>query len=179
MDTYQYHPSRAEPLHNVSTYYRKKGDHDLAYLFAKQGAKIPYPKNDILFVSHPVYDYQFDEEISIAAFYTQFKDEGFAAANRLILNKNVPEEIKEQTYRNILFYTKNLSYNKLEPIQFELPLIREGYGEKYLPMNPSIQKTERGYDVICRTVNFSQKGAVDYQSRDPLSKIIKTRNFLL
>ena len=89
--------------------YRKKGDHDLAYLFAKQGAKIPYPKNDILFISHPVYDYQFDEEISIADFYTQFKDEGFAAADRLVLNKNVPEEIKEQTYRNILFFIQKIS----------------------------------------------------------------------
>ena len=67
---YEHNPDRAEPLQKIATslsYQRTRIA--LAYLFAKQGSRIPYPKDQLLFISYPVYDYQFDEEISIAAYY--------------------------------------------------------------------------------------------------------------
>jgi glycosyltransferase involved in cell wall biosynthesis len=179
LDAYQYNPQRAESLQKIATYYRLKGQNHLAYIFAKQGSRIPYPKDQILFISHPIYHYQFDEEISIAAYYTPFKEEGFAAANRLALKKEVPLHIKEQNYKNLLLYVQNLKYSHLQPITIDLPFIREGMNQRYNPMNPSIQKTEDGYHLICRTVNFSQKGGIEYRSLDPLDATIRTRNFLI
>jgi glycosyltransferase involved in cell wall biosynthesis len=180
LDAFQYEPTRAEPLQQISTHYRLKEEYNLAYLFAKQGSKISYPKDHILFISDPVYDYIFDEDISIAAFYTPFKEEGFAATNRLMLKKGIPPHVREQAYKNMLSYVENLP-GKYEPIEIDLPLIREGLASRYNPMNPSIHKTENGYEVICRTVNYMQIGARHFKSLDLLdtSNTIKTRNFLI
>ena len=179
LKAYQYHPSRAEPLYRIANHYRKAGENHLAYLFAKQGSSVPYPKDQVLFISDSVYHYQFDEELSISAFYTPFKEEGFDAANRLILNKKAPNSVKDLAHRNICFYVKNLSPTEIKPIQFDFPLIAEGGRERYYPMNPSIQKNPNGYTVLCRTVNFDQNGGANYHSRDPLDSTIRTRNFIL
>lgn len=179
LDAYEYTPERSEPLHKIANYYRLKGQNFLSYLFAKQGLVIPYPKEHLLFVSYPVYKYQFDEEISIAAYYTPYKAEGFAAANRLVFNRNAPDYIKDQSYKNLRHYVENLKTVNLKPIEIELPFIREGSDERYNPMNPSIQKTNEGYNVICRTVNFTQAGGKDYKSMDPNDSAIRTKNFLV
>lgn len=179
LDAYQYNPARAESLHKISSYYRKNQQYDLALLFAKQGSKVPYPIHQNLFIAYPVYDYLFDEDISISAYYTPFKEEGFEAANRLILKKNTPEHAKEQAYKNIVHYVPNLKNASYVPIKIDLPLIREGFEARYNPMNPSIKKTEKGYDLICRTVNYITIEAKYFKSMDLLDPTIRTRNFLI
>lgn len=104
LDAYECNPDRAEPLHRIARYYRMNGQKQLAYMFAKQGSKIPYPKDQVLFISYPVYDYQFDEELSISADATRFRDDGYAAINRLLLKKCVPKLTKEYAYYNLKFY---------------------------------------------------------------------------
>ena len=42
-------------------------------MYAIQGKEIPYPSNDILFVDYHVYEYLFDYEISICAYYIKEK----------------------------------------------------------------------------------------------------------
>jgi len=181
LDAYQFNPRRAEPLHQLTSYYRGKEKHDLVCLYAKQGVCIPYPTNDGLFVSYPVYEYLFDEDLSISGYYTNCKDEGFAATNRLLLNKKVPQNLKEQAKQNLLFYVEKLKNAKYQPIAFNRPLIREGLTSLYNASNPSIKKTKTGYDVICRTVNYIQIGATHFQSLDVLDPVgtIRTKNFLL
>jgi glycosyltransferase involved in cell wall biosynthesis/predicted GH43/DUF377 family glycosyl hydrolase len=181
LDAYQYNPARAEPLHKISSYYRKNQQHNLAYLFAKHGTQVPFPIQQDLFIAYPIYDYLFDEDISISAYYTPFKEEGFAATNRLILNKNVPGYVKEQAYKNIVHYVPNLMNASYQPVKIDLPRIREGFEARFNPMNPSIRKTEKGYDLICRTVNYITIEAKHFKTMDlldPTNKII-TRNFLV
>lgn len=179
LDAYQYDPDRAESLHKIALHYRWNKQHELAYLFAKLGSTIPYPKDQMLFISFPVYDYLFLRELSISSFYTKYKNEGFSAANRLALKKSAPDNIRDEAYRNLLFYVDNLKNVEWKPISIDLPLIREGLSERYNPMNPSIQKTKKGYAVIVRTVNFTQSGGQGYRSRDPVDPTIRTRNFLV
>lgn len=181
LDAYQFNSDRAETLHQIAKYYRLHEQYNLAYLFAKQGSRIPYPSHQILFVSYPVYDYLLDEDISLSAYYTPFKEDGFAATNRLMLKKDIPQHIKDQAYKNSLYYVQNLNNVHYEPIKIDLPPIREGFPACYNPMNPSIQKTDKGYNLICRTVNYMQIGAQHFQSLDLLdpTNTIKTRNFLV
>ncbi len=179
LDAYQENPKRAESLQKISTHYRANGQPILAYLFAKHGKRIPYPHDQLLFISDSVYNYQFDEDISIAAYYIPtVKEEGFEAADRLALKKDTPDHIREQTYKNIVFYAENLKDTKFQKIEFELPPIREGMNESYYPTNASIQKTTNGYQLLCRTVNFIFEG-MSFKSRDPLDDSLHTRNFLL
>jgi len=167
LEAHQADPSHPDPLLKITIHYRKYGNNDLAYIFAKHGSRLFQSGN-----------YNFDEELSIVSFYTQFKEEGFKAASDLLLRKNVPWHVKSQTYRNILYYTKNLKNAHFRPIEIELPLITEGSDERYHPMNPSILKTENGYQVICRSVNYTQKGAKEFETIDPTG-YFKTRNFLV
>src|ERR1700722_2568750 len=90
LEAYQFNPNRSASLQKIATHYRLEGKNDLAYIFAKHGSRIPAPTDQILFSSPPLDDYKFDEELSIVAYYTHFKDEGFIAANDLALRRNAP-----------------------------------------------------------------------------------------
>lgn len=178
LEAYQANPKRAESLRKIATRYRIQGANELAYVFAKHGALIPLPNDQTLFPAPPVQRYQFDEELSISSYYTHFKEEGLSACNALILTKeNVPWHCKEQAYRNILFYTQNIKA-RFHPIDIDLPLIQPGAEERYHPMNPSIQKTENGYKLILRAVNYTQIGAKIFNTTDTTG-VFRTRNFLV
>lgn len=179
LDAYNFNPDRAEPLHDIAVYYRQNSKNELAYLFAKQGLCIPYPRDQYLFISHPVYEHQFDEEIAIAAYYTRFKEDGFISVNKLLLKKNIPGYIKDFAYRTALFYIPTLKNAQFDPITINLPKIREGFSESFCPMNPSIEKVEDGYLLICRTVNYIQVGGRDHKSCDIFDPTIRTKNFLV
>ena len=176
LEAYQMMPNRGEPLVRISTHYRMLGYNDLAYIFAKFGSQFPLSKGQTSFDSYFVEPYRFEEELSIVAYYTQFKQDGYLAASNLVLKKNVPYSIREQTYRNLVFYAEPLPNASYQAIEMDLPLVKEGI--RYHPMNPSILKTENGYTAICRVVNYTQKGARDFQSYDPKG-IFRSRNFIL
>lgn len=178
LEAFQYYPERAESLKKVTTHYRLKGKNDLAYIFAKYGSNLPLPSDQNLFPSSPLCDYQFDEELSIAAYYTRFREEGFVAANDVVFHKNLPWQVREQTYRNMLYYVPNLKDAHFVPISIELPFIQEGTTERFHPMNPCITKTDQGYEVICRAVNYTQKGAKEFHTNDE-NGIFRNKNFLL
>lgn len=181
LDAYQFNPERAETLYQIARHYRLDNKNNLAYSFALQGSRIPYPEQQRLNISHPIYNYLFDEEISVSAYYTPYKEEGYASTNRLMLKNDLPYHIKEQAYKNMLFYIPNLEGVRYKPIDIDLPVIHEGLASRYNPMNPSIRKTKNGFDVICRTVNYLQIGAKHFKSLDLFNPnfIAKTRNFLL
>lgn len=178
LDAYQSNPERAESLHKLANYYRYQGQNNLAYLFAKHGSRVPFPDNPILFNSPPLYDYQFDEELSIASYYTHFKDDGYKAISDLSLKRSAPWYVKENAYRNLMYYVQNLKNARYHTITIARPLILEDSDQHYNPMNPSIQKTKNGYSVICRTVNYTQTGAKIFNTIDPMG-IFRTKNFLL
>ncbi len=167
LEAHQSNPGLLDPLLNIATYYRLHGENELAYIFAKHGSRFL-----------PNHAYQFEQELSIVAFYTRFKEDGYKAASDLLIRKDVPWHVKDQTYKNILFYSQNLKNTRFQPIDIDLPLILEDDDEKYHPMNPSILKTEDGYKLICRSVNYTQIGAKHFNTIDPAG-IIKTRNFLV
>jgi tetratricopeptide (TPR) repeat protein len=178
LEAFQSNPKRADSLYKIANYYRLHGENELAYIFAKYGVNIPYPIDQSLFPFPPLKIYEFDEELSIAAYYTRFRKDGYTAINDLILAKEeIPWHVKEQAYRNILFYVEKLPAH-FKRIEIELPFIEGSTDERYHPMNPSIQKTKNGYEVICRAVNYTQIGAKIFNTVDTTG-IFHTKNFLL
>jgi tetratricopeptide (TPR) repeat protein len=167
LEAHQNNPGFLDPLLNIAMHYRIQGENDLAYIFAKHGSRFL-----------PTHDYQFEQELSIVSFYTRFKEDGYKAASDLLIRKDVPWHVKDQTYRNILYYSQNLKNTRFQPIDIDLPLIVEGNDERYHPMNPSILKTEDGFKLICRSVNYTQTGAKHFYPIDP-DGYVRTRNFLV
>jgi len=104
LQAWSYRPCRAEPLHQISRLYRQNGNPRLGYLFAKQALSIPYPENDILFLTHDVYDWQCLDEIAACAFYLHNYDEGLAACKLLLENPRFPKEHHTRTKENMNHY---------------------------------------------------------------------------
>lgn len=178
LEAYQYNPSRPEPLYKIAAHYRWIGKHELTYLFGKHGSRIPYPKNPTIMNEPMMEDYQLDEELSISSYYTKYREDGFVAINNLLLRKNVPWRSVNQAYHNALFYVEPLKNARFQAIAIDTPIIEEGFDERYHPMNPSISKTEDGYKVICRAVNYTQKDARVFNTVDKTG-VFRTKNFLV
>lgn len=169
-------PERPEPFYFLSRFYRLNRDFEQSIHYAMEGKKRPCPKEGSFFVLKEVTDYLLDSELSISGFYTRHKKCGFEALNRLILNRKAPSNLKFYGLNNALHYVEPITA-ALIPVDVVPPKISDN--ENYYPMNPSIQKSTTGYDIICRTVNFGQKEAKEYWSRDPGNPKVSTRNFLI
>jgi len=175
LEAFQADPKRPEPLVKIATHFRHAGKNEIAYLFAKSGSAIPFPEMKNLYPFFP--SYQFEEELSIAAYYTSHRDDGYKAASDLVIKRRVPAFVRDQAYRNLLFYVPRLQAVRYVEIDFDIPLI-EGTQQEYRPMNPSIHKTEEGYQVCCRAVSYTQEGAKHFHTDLP-NGIFRNRNFLL
>jgi glycosyltransferase involved in cell wall biosynthesis len=100
-----YRKSRVESIYYLTRMYRLLGRNDIAYKTAMMGNKVPYPEEDTLFIESSCYDYLFDFEISIVAFYLpEKKDLGRQAISRLIVRDDLPQWINDIVLRNSRLY---------------------------------------------------------------------------
>lgn len=98
---YTYRKSRAEALYYLTRMYRMLGMNQEAYDLAIMGKKIKYPDQDTLFIERGCYDYLFDYEISIVAFYVNGKkEEAKEACKRLLQKDYLPKWLVEQVEKN-------------------------------------------------------------------------------
>ena len=102
---FDYYPKRAENIYEIVRHYRETSKYRLASHFINLGKKIPYPRNDILFIEPDVYDYLFDFELSIIAYYIPGllnREDIEQLFNKLIKNKN--NKHLKMTIDNYNFY---------------------------------------------------------------------------
>jgi glycosyltransferase involved in cell wall biosynthesis len=102
-------PHRGEPLYDLARFYRERGMHEAAALFAEAGLALPWPKQDLLFVDDAVYTGGLREEYSISANYSRDrarKDRGFAACNWLALSRAVGAGRQGLARFNLRFYVE-------------------------------------------------------------------------
>jgi len=158
LEAFQSRPARAEPLSNIVFHYLSKGKNNIACLFANYGKKISYPDNDVLFVEHDVYKFKLLHALSVGYYYTQFRSKGLKYLDKLLLNKQSPDYIKQNSYSNLYHYVENLENTKFISIEPEkTALINDWSTDRFMPMNPCIHKRKNGYLLNCRTVNYYQK----------------------
>ncbi len=172
-------PKFAEPFYHLAKLARKKEQNELCTYYALEGKKISLPEEESSIISREVSSYLLDEELSIAAFYSPQKEEGLHAINRLLLNKEAPLHIKNQAFSNLRYYIKPIDATYI-PLNVTCPKIDEK--ESYYPINPSIQRTESGYELICRLVNYEKINEENNQSlltRDPKRYIFISRNLFV
>ena len=105
LDAYNYRPIRAEPLYQIARCYRQIHDKPiLAFTFARMALEIPYPKDDILFISDDVYKWQLLDEIGATAYYAGKPHMGYHACKRMIEENLVPEHSRERILENLKSY---------------------------------------------------------------------------
>ncbi|PGZ09388.1 glycosyl transferase [Bacillus cereus] len=103
---WEYRPTRAEPLYQLARMYRLKSQNNIALMYALQGKEVPFPKEDLLFVDYHVYDYLFDYEISISAFYIPHKKHLGARSQKYLesIKEELPLHIANMVENNAKFY---------------------------------------------------------------------------
>jgi len=110
LKAYNFRPSRAEAIYEALNKYRLTEQYHIAYMLGKTAKTIPYPKDDVLFIKHDVYNYLIDFEMSIICFYvgpSKLK-EGYEYCTSLLKNSNVPQSIRDITLKNIDFYKNSI-----------------------------------------------------------------------
>ena len=139
---------------------------------------------------------QLFQELSIVAFYVDFPTNQNNGAHEICHGLRISElllfakSMQSQDYVDLsninktmiqineYFYVNQLPTEKRTQVPITMPLINENSPERYRPMNPSILKTESGFLVLCRGINYDQQGAVNFTSLDH-DRMIRTRNFLI
>lgn len=166
---YEHLPSRAETLFRMIHKYRLLGKNNIALTYLKSALQIEYPKDQLLFIEHPVYQYRLLEELSISGFYTPKKTLSFIVCDWLILSPIVPDIVKNQCINNIFFYMPkiDLKSNQIFDIKLNSP---------FKNSSASLFKTNIGYSGCVRAVNYSISKKFEYSIRDD-QNIVRTKNF--
>lgn len=95
-----FRPSRVEPLYQLSSYYRKLGNHLLGYALAKLGTEIKRSE-DVLFVESWMHEYGLVFERSICAYYLGRYQEALVLSNQLLANDQLPSNVVECLRSNL------------------------------------------------------------------------------
>ncbi|MGW1880883.1 tetratricopeptide repeat-containing glycosyltransferase [Streptomyces sp. NPDC001970] len=106
-------PTRAEALGDLARHCRLNGPRwPLAYLFARQAARIPYP-GDILFVEFEWYAWRALDELAVAAYWVGEYEESRRCCERLLEGGKLPDDQRERVTKNLDFARTKLGAKEL------------------------------------------------------------------
>ena len=162
---YETIPYRSETLYKICNYYRNKGLNNLSLLYLKKGLSIPFPKDLVLFLEYPIYEYNFLKELAIIGFYVNKKKEGRFACQELLLNNDIPGDVRDEAFSNNYFYLESLSsYPAFK--KHTILSIETRY--PFAPSNPCFlfNHTNKTFKGIVRAVNYSINDSFEYNIRD-------------
>jgi len=176
LHAWQLHPGRAESLYEVVKHYRIKGQQQIAQLVLDRAKRIPYPRNDVLFIKAAVYNYLMDYEQSILAFYT-----GTSYDHRALYTLMEHEDVRQNAMDNYKFYQMSLC--KLPGVKkWEFCGTRSavvgGREDSFTSSSPCLFRDERGgYAINIRYVNYTIQGDGSYKFRHSDGKITTLQKF--
>lgn len=108
LQAFDVRPNRAESLYYLSCLYRKHNRPRNAFLAAAQGASIPQPTEDILFVDSAIYQWGMLDEVATTAFYVGKFHMGLSACEKLLNDPQLPKEHYERIFKNKQAYLEIL-----------------------------------------------------------------------
>jgi len=151
LEAYLHRRTRAESLYEIIKFYREKDVRHtfIAGYFYDIAKKIPYPKDDSLFIRNAVYDYLLDYEYSIIAFHLNKPVDQYMYIELLGSNYNYGNVIS-----NFKFYVKSLSSLKGDKHIFNDVGKIANHKDKFNPSTPCIIPHGDGYLMNQRFVNY-------------------------
>ena len=114
LEAYSILPERIENLYQIICYYRKKGQHSLAYHYYQLAdyQRTKHTSTDHLFYHKDIYDFKLDYEFSIIGFYSNnMKNNIYDSCNK-VLTSYSSDNIKNNVLQNYKYYAKQLSSMK-------------------------------------------------------------------
>jgi len=145
---YNYKKDRAEPIYELTKYFREVGQQIKSYHYYKIGINIPYPKNDLLFIENKIYDkYLFEYEHSIIHYYV-FPNDKLSGLKKSIDYINKYNHNEDSVYNNMDFYMfRMLDIGK--KIELNQPIYND-----FIPTSTSLIKYNNEIMANVRYVNY-------------------------
>lgn len=153
LKAHEMRPTRAEPLHDLAAFYRKRKQYSEAYAHAKKALSLPFP-NDTLFVNRDVYAWRILDELAVAAYWV----------GRYAESKDVCREILLRQERNkiqlseadVARITKNLEFAVTKLAEQESRQNKEDYKELLLGAGSRINKDLVIDGMRCEFTNLTR-----------------------
>ena len=136
-------PHRAEPLYQLARIHRQNNNPRLGYLFAQQAVKIPFPPNDILFLTRDIYDWMCLDELASSAYYAGDMMAGLEASNKLLEEKKFPEEHKDRIVGNFQQYAQWLTQQQEAKAIMEQEMVAKSAAQKQKSFKTRKPKSRR------------------------------------
>lgn len=164
-------PKRSESLYKIAKHYRLSGKNHASLLYVRQGLKIPFPQDLVLFLETNVYKFLFIEELSIIAFYTGMKRAGRLACQYLMMAQGIPDSQRNQAKSNNYFYLEKLSAEDRIHRLLSIPT-----RHPYVSSSASLLREGNRLIGNVRAVNYSMDDKFNYTTRDS-DNIVRTINY--
>ena len=138
MQAYNIRPGRAEPLLTLARTHRLNNNPRIAFMYARQALKIPFPKDDILFLVKSCYDWEILDECAATAHTVGEWNIGFACSQKLVQERKYPEEHHERMIRNYQSYEQYMIRSQ----QGQVQIAKESEEEKQKRTQIRIEKAQ-------------------------------------
>lgn len=103
---YHMRPQRLEAPYFLLNYYLTIEAYRLGWDLAKDLIRLPYPKNERIFVDDDIHEFRFIFEASLCAFYADAKDDFITLSKRVVRNEKTPENIRKAAKSNLDRFSK-------------------------------------------------------------------------
>lgn len=165
LEAFDRHPKRSESLYEITKYYREVGKQQTAMIFCEKGFTIPYPNDDVLFIRKDVYEYMFEYEYSILAYYT-----GRPIRHSKCLDLIGIGSLRDNVLANYKFYVKKLSAIGGVDVDFggKVEKLVDGRFDSFTSSTPCIVAYGDGYLLNVRYVNYTihEDGSYGFRHND-------------
>jgi len=174
---YKNRKERAEPLYELTKFFREIGQQIKSYHYYLMGVNIPYPKQDVLFIENKVYDkYLFEYEHTIIHYYV-FPNDRLMGMKISVNYLNKYNHSDNSVYGNIDYYMPRLlDYGE------KIELNQDTYND-YIPTSTSLIKYNNSIIANVRYVNYriEKDGSYLMSKNNILSReeFVRTKNAYL
>ena len=147
LNTYNFRPTRAEPLWFLARMNRMNDRPVNCFMFARHALEIEYPQQDILFIQNDVYKWGLLDEIGATAYYAGRPDMGLKACAFLMENKeklNIPREHWERIQSNLTSYNELMGHIEEQKTQAtEKTKLAENAKNELVKQRKKLEKTNK------------------------------------
>lgn len=112
LKTYEYHPTRIEPLYELTKYCREKKKYHQGFMFGRMALELNQ-HTDVLFIHKALYDYALFDQYALCAYYTGRYEICRDVMIKLLKEKKYPDGY-EKRYKDNLRFALTAIQKKME-----------------------------------------------------------------
>lgn len=151
VEAYSYRPTRFEALYYLALIYREQKKYHLARLLQEEVLRMPYPKDDKLFIHTSNKRYLCEFELAIIYYWTGDYRRAKTHALNIKAIKNIPDHIFKQNEENLRFINeklKNSQSRRNDIIYVSMFTSGTPYEEEVKTLQKSMDKFGLPYEIV-------------------------------